>query len=423
MSQEKPPQSQPEAAPSGQPDVSHTHTDESLHMEANREDKPKEAIALNFESRYIQGALLREGATGQVFRVRKVSDGPVALACKVVEGCVRPLYTDFKAMKAWEQGVKAIANKLRIWENFESPFLVPLEESVREGENKIYLVMPEATHGALTGYPLKKLSDDDILLFIVEIMDGIIHMHDKGIVHRDLKPDNILMTVNLEDGEVKAMVADFGHSREGSTLEGRVGTKGWMAPKVELGKKYNNKVDAYGVGLIAWWMWVMSTHILLGGNTNPSAFSTQVRSFLKALLAQSPSERSTVKEARLHPLVRDICFEHGLTPEELAVLSSGNGVTLPVLPALPVNVPPVTQAHVPAELNEKVVSAMLVLENSSTSSIPELLRAPSLPLPAGLTLWKRERGVSMSNETPGAKRRKRRQETTSGNDRRDSRDI
>lgn len=76
------------------------------------------------------------------------------------------------------------------------------------------------------------------------------------IVHRDLKSPNILLTINPEDGRLRAKVADFGLSRsldfsrelDGAMLEGN--NPVWLAPEILLQQNYNEKVDVYSFGLI-----------------------------------------------------------------------------------------------------------------------------------------------------------------------------
>jgi len=73
-------------------------------------------------------------------------------------------------------------------------------------------------------------------------------------MHRDLKPQNILLCSNdPEDLEVK--LADFGFSgafdpEKGLSLS--LGSPIFMAPEVLMKKQYNEKIDIWSIGVIAY---------------------------------------------------------------------------------------------------------------------------------------------------------------------------
>ncbi|KAG9012441.1 hypothetical protein FRB94_006056 [Tulasnella sp. JGI-2019a] len=85
-----------------------------------------------------------------------------------------------------------------------------------------------------------------------------------------------------------------------------------MAPEVQSGLWYDNKADAYGIGLISWWM-LFGTNYSKDSDWDvveqsfPSGeVVEQVDDFLSRLLEESPVDRWTVKAARRHPLLGDI---------------------------------------------------------------------------------------------------------------------
>ncbi|KAG9004513.1 Calcium/calmodulin-dependent protein kinase type IV [Tulasnella sp. JGI-2019a] len=391
----------------------------------------KKAVPGVFESRYELGEPLGGGGSGQVFRVRKLMaepGGSVELACKIVDWTAEQppdlnsrQWANAKARKAWKLVVTSITNELTIWEDIKDhPFILPLLESFREKEGKIHFVMPYATDGALFAYPVEMLSLDQVLVFIVQIMEGIMYMHDKDIVHRDLKPDNILIT--FKDGRMKAMVADFGQSGRGSTFKGRAGTRGWRAPEVVSGQAYDKKVDSYGIGLLLWWM--LFDCIIYSKDSSweviPEKFprdAVRITSFLSTLLTESPDERWTVEAARRHPLVRDVKIDAPATPDEpiaeSAALSNDDSVTSPVaaLSAPSTVVPPVEpmeNAPVAIQLSEDIVAAMLL--SGDSTSISETSGTPDFPPSVDLISGKRKREVSTSEvvieETLMTKRQK-----------------
>jgi len=100
-------------------------------------------------------------------------------------------------------------------------------------------------------------SEREILL---QISQGLAHLHGLGIVHRDLKPVNILLFVPLsKENECKSPIiklADFGRSKitheehTETSNSNPTGTRGWMAPEVYITKKVDSKVDVFALGLI-----------------------------------------------------------------------------------------------------------------------------------------------------------------------------
>lgn len=75
-------------------------------------------------------------------------------------------------------------------------------------------------------------------------------MHSKNVIHRDLKLENILLTSEENDYELK--IADFGLSTTTDNIDifRKCGTPGYVAPEVLLNQDYNTKVDYFSVGVI-----------------------------------------------------------------------------------------------------------------------------------------------------------------------------
>ncbi len=88
---------------------------------------------------------------------------------------------------------------------------------------------------------------------VVQILEGLDHLHRRGVVHRDLKPSNMLVN---HDGDV--MLADFGLALRPQvrtrTLMPWAGTPVCMAPEQVEGRvgDFGPSTDLYGLGCTIW---------------------------------------------------------------------------------------------------------------------------------------------------------------------------
>ena len=79
---------------------------------------------------------------------------------------------------------------------------------VCETQNSIYMVMELLEGGHLLNkIQDKKLTEEDIMVMIQGLLEGIQYLHSKDIMHRDLKPENILFRKKTDRIPV---IVDFG---------------------------------------------------------------------------------------------------------------------------------------------------------------------------------------------------------------------
>ncbi|MBT7055662.1 MAG: SUMF1/EgtB/PvdO family nonheme iron enzyme, partial [Lentisphaerae bacterium] len=163
-----------------------------------------------------------------------------------------------------------------------------------------------------------KIPQDEFVLILKQILDGLIYAHKHGTIHRDLKPANVLLTLT------GAKIADFGlvkltgedrvrrqaellatasmsvgeqptaasSGRAGSSTPSLVGTFEYMSPEQKRGKHTDARSDIYAVGL-------MTFRLLTGrdmpGFRLPSQLShglfPQWDEVILRALAEDPKER------------------------------------------------------------------------------------------------------------------------------------
>src|SRR5262245_48273879 len=188
----------------------------------------------------LQGYTLRRGlgrgGFGEVYLA--VSDGGKEVALKLVQ---RHLNVELR-------GVGQCLN-------LKHPHLVTLYD-IRKAENDDNWIVMEYVAGetldpVLARHP-QGMPEQEGLVWLQGIGDGVAHRHDHGLGHRDLKPGNLF----LENGVVK--IGDYGLSkfisvsrRSGQTES--VGTVHYTAPEMSLGR-YGKEVDQYALGIILYEM-------------------------------------------------------------------------------------------------------------------------------------------------------------------------
>jgi serine/threonine protein kinase len=124
-----------------------------------------------------------------------------------------------------------------------------LAHEYHKEEEWISLFMPYYRDGDLEEYLLKnrEMGFKERMKIFVDVLVGLKELHSRLIIHRDLKLRNIFV-----DGG-KAVVGDVGIAAvmEGSA-HSQVGTFPNQAPEVYSNENYDDKVDLWATGIIAY---------------------------------------------------------------------------------------------------------------------------------------------------------------------------
>ncbi|KAM8933730.1 striated muscle preferentially expressed protein kinase [Pelodytes ibericus] len=104
-----------------------------------------------------------------------------------------------------------------------------------------------------------RYSEDDVVNYLMQILQGLEYLHEQKILHLDIKPDNIMVSYM---NTVK--IIDFGSAQTFTPLVlrqigKRVGTLEYMAPEMIKGDPVGPAADIWGVGVL--------TYIMLSGRS------------------------------------------------------------------------------------------------------------------------------------------------------------
>jgi serine/threonine protein kinase len=216
------------------------------------------------DNRFLTIAPLNHGSFGLVFRAKDTLTGQdVAIKCitkpAAVEksACPANYATDDRSQEL------EIHSKLPYHEN-----IVNLVHSF-ETENHQYIVIELCSNGDLyEAIRVGKgpLETEHVRDFMLQLIDGIDHLHKNGVYHRDLKPENIFLT---SSGSMK--LGDFGlATTETWSTEFAVGSDRYMAPE-----QYDASVYGYGYSPAAADVWAIGIVLLnVLFQRNPFAYPT-----------------------------------------------------------------------------------------------------------------------------------------------------
>lgn len=243
---------------------------------------------------------LGQGSYGTVYKVKRQSDGK-SYALKVV---------DMSSLNQRQR--EDSVNEIRIMASVQSPFIIRFHEASVINK-KLYLITEYAKLGdlshAISRRKLKRkpFKEDAIWRFMLQTLEGLQVLHDRGIVHRDLKSANILLSA-----PDLFKVGDLGIStvlQQRQLCKTQIGTPMYLAPEIWKKKPYNAKCDIWSLGVLLYEMATfnypfnarnareLSVKVCSAKPprlTNP--YSNDLQTVITSMLNQNPALRPTVKD-------------------------------------------------------------------------------------------------------------------------------
>ena len=167
---------------------------------------------------YQLGDCLGKGAFGSVYRALNWGTGET-VAVKQIKLADLP-----------KSELRVIMLEIDLLKNLDHPNIVKYQGFVKTPET-LNIVLEYCENGSLHSISKNfgRFPENLVGLYMSQVLQGLVYLHDQGVIHRDIKGANILTT---KQGLVK--LADFGVASRTTGLHESsvVGTPYWMAPEV-----------------------------------------------------------------------------------------------------------------------------------------------------------------------------------------------
>ncbi|KAG0148073.1 hypothetical protein CROQUDRAFT_41983 [Cronartium quercuum f. sp. fusiforme G11] len=185
---------------------------------------------------YQLGEVLGRGAFGCVFRALNWFTGET-VAVKQVGLSNIP-----------RSELPEIMSEIDLLKNLDHPNIVQYRGFVKTSDY-LYIILEYCENGSLHTICKKfgKFPESLVAVYICQVLEGLLYLHEQGVIHRDIKGSNILAT---KEGGVK--LADFGvATRTGALTDNAVvGSPYWMAPEVVDQSGATTASDIWSVGCV-----------------------------------------------------------------------------------------------------------------------------------------------------------------------------
>ncbi|KAL1210019.1 Serine/threonine-protein kinase ATG1c [Cardamine amara subsp. amara] len=218
---------------------------------------------------------------------------------------------------------ESLMSEIFILRRINHPNIIRMIDMIKS-PGKIHLVLEYCKGGDLSVYVQNHGSVPEATAkhFMQQLAAGLQVLRDNNIIHRDLKPQNLLLSTDENDADLK--IADFGFARSlqpRGLAETLCGSPLYMAPEIMQLQKYDAKADLWSVGAILFQLVTGRTPFT--GNSQIQLLQNIIRStelhfpadckdlsldcvdLCQKLLRRNPVERLTFEEFFNHPFLSD----------------------------------------------------------------------------------------------------------------------
>ncbi|SPQ18862.1 2ccf974b-ec99-4a16-a84d-348f8e10738b [Thermothielavioides terrestris] len=282
------------------------------------------STATNFTMRWQLGHFVGGGTFGNVYAAMNLDTGQL-MAVKEIR---------LQDPKLIPNIAGQIRDEMRVLETVDHPNVVSYY-GIEVHRDRVYMFMEFCSGGSLANLLEHGRIEDEqvIMVYALQLLEGLAYLHELKIAHRDIKPENILLDHN---GIIKYV--DFGAAkliaRQGRTLvqdisstkpnKSMTGTPMYMSPEVIKGENpgHFGAVDIWSLGCVILEMatgrrpwanldneWAIMYNIAQGNPPqlpSPDQLSPQGIDFLKRCFARDSKKRDTAVELLQHEWIMTI---------------------------------------------------------------------------------------------------------------------
>lgn len=206
---------------------------------------------------YIIKNQIGRGSYAEVFKVKKVTDKKNGGERENNNTYCALKYVSENKIKMHNSTRVIMQNEISILSDLCHRNIINMISFCSEGRD-MHLILEYAQGGDLSRLK-KPLIIEDFCDLFQGITNAVHYLHSNGIIHRDIKPGNILMCYCNITRKLVLKLCDFGFAKKRDCVnpittvslhETTCGSPLYMAPELILQKKYTNKVDVWGLGVV-----------------------------------------------------------------------------------------------------------------------------------------------------------------------------
>ncbi|XP_072546531.1 serine/threonine-protein kinase PLK4 [Salminus brasiliensis] len=249
--------------------------------------------------------LLGKGSFACVYRAKSVNTG-LEVAIKMI---------DKKAMHKAGM-VQRVINEVEIQCRLKHPSILELYNYF-EDSNYVYLVLEMCHNGEMSRYlkdRKKPFTEDEVRLFMHQIVKGMLYLHTHGIMHRDLTLSNLLLTSSRN-----IKIADFGLATQLKLPSEKhftmCGTPNYISPEVATRSAHGLESDVWSLGCMFYAFLTgrppfdtdtvkhTLSKVVLGDYQMPTHVSAEAQDLIRQLLQKDPTLRPSLSAVLDHPFM------------------------------------------------------------------------------------------------------------------------